>query len=74
MYENLFRELILKVCCLKKRFRPCLVVVFGVRLADTPDATRFLAGFLIFILFTAGSFVVVAKKSAEWSSNDSTCF
>jgi twitching motility protein PilJ len=47
----------------KKTFQTLFSRGFWRSLADTPDATRFLAGFLIFILLTAGSFVVVAKKS-----------
>ncbi|MBL0231578.1 MAG: type IV pili methyl-accepting chemotaxis transducer N-terminal domain-containing protein [Moraxellaceae bacterium] len=49
----------------KKTFQTLFSRGFWRSLADTPDATRFLAGFLIFILLTAGSFVVVAKKSAN---------
>ena len=49
----------------KKAFQTLFSRGFWRSLADTPDATRFLAGFLIFILLTAGSFVVVAKKSAN---------
>lgn len=49
----------------KKTFLTLFSRGFWRSLADTPDATRFLAGFLIFILLTAGSFVVVAKKSAN---------
>lgn len=49
----------------KKAFQALFSRGFWRSLADTPDATRFLAGFLIFILLTASAFAVVAKKSAN---------
>jgi hypothetical protein len=47
----------------KNTFQALFSRGFWRSLADTPDATRFLLAFIIFIMFTAGSFVVVAKKS-----------
>ncbi|MDO8416174.1 MAG: methyl-accepting chemotaxis protein [Agitococcus sp.] len=49
----------------KNTFQAVFSRGFWRSLADTPDATRFLLAFIIFIMFTAGSFVVVAKKSSN---------
>ena len=49
----------------KSTFQAVFSRGFWRSLADTPDATRFLLAFIIFIMFTAGSFVVVAKKSSN---------
>ena len=49
----------------KSTFQAVFSRGFWRSLADTPDATRFLLAFIIFIMLTAGSFVVVAKKSSN---------
>jgi twitching motility protein PilJ len=49
----------------KNTFQAVFSRGFWRSLADTPDATRFLLAFIIFFMLTAGSFVVVAKKSSN---------
>ncbi len=49
----------------KNTFKTMFSRNFWRSIADTPDATRFLLAFIIFILLTAGSFVIVAKKSSN---------
>ncbi len=49
----------------KNTFQAVFSRGFWRSLADTPEATRYLLAFIIFIMFTAGSFVVVAKKSSN---------